>query len=51
MKNLTLLIPLIFMISCSDKSSQLQKKDNQYQRFLNQKTDKILDKELEHYEK
>ena len=51
MKNLILLIPLIFLIACSNKSSQLQKKDNSYQRFLNLKTDKTLDKELENYDK
>lgn len=50
MKNLTLLISLILMLGCSDKSSQLQDKDTQYQRFLSDKAQKVLDKELESYD-
>jgi len=50
MKNLTLLISFILMIGCSDKNRQLQDKDILYQRFLNQKSEKILNKVLNNYE-
>jgi len=51
MKFLAILIPLIFTIGCADKHSNLQNKDTQYQRFLNYKADKTLDRELNSYDK
>jgi len=50
-KLLTIFIPIIFAIGCSDKNSNLQNKDTQYQRFLDHKADKTLDKELNSYDK
>ena len=51
MKLLAIFIPIIFAIGCSDKNSNLQNKDTQYQKFLDYKADKILDRELNSYDK
>jgi len=51
MKNLILLIPFIFTVGCSTKSQSPIDQKIQYQRFLNQKSEKILNKELNNYEK
>ena len=51
MKILMLLIPLILVISCSDKTTHLADKNNKYQRFLSQKANITLNKELKSYEK
>jgi hypothetical protein len=46
-----LFLSVVLLIGCSDKTTHLQEKDTKYQKFLNQKSDKKLDKELERYEK
>jgi len=51
MRELILLVLLILIVGCSDKSSNLQEKNTKYQNFLSQKSDKTLEKELERYEK
>ncbi len=50
--NYTILLSLslIFVIGCSDKRTHLQKREIQYQQFLNQQSDKKLEQEMEHYE-
>ena len=50
MQIIIFLIPLFFIIGCSDKNTHLQDKDTQYQRFLHDKADKTLEKELESYD-
>lgn len=51
MRKITLLIFLVLIIGCSNKSSSFQDKDIKYQMYLSEKADKKLDKEVANYDK